>query len=123
MPDKHLKTVCKLRREHLPAILKHAKTMKEAAAALLEIDNKLSADVVKITGDKRCHLNYQTKFDVYGPIEDNHTEYGWYDVYGPGFKDVLDLAEKLIYNAEEEEREASTQYPNTRAHKLKKAKF
>ncbi len=88
-----------LRGKFAPHVLELAKKLREAAEALMEIDEKMDTEAKEITGDDNYKFEHTVTFDEHGSMNEQLENLG--EILGAGFEDVFDMATSLIQMAEE----------------------
>ncbi len=99
------KIVKSIRRKYLPEFRLLGKELFEIGDKLLELDSKVHEEAIKLTGDEDYDDDNIASFQEFGgsmEYQQKHLE-----VCGPGFVDVRNLGDNLVYLEERSDASSS----------------
>lgn len=88
-----------IRKNHAPQVLKLAQQLVDSAGELLKIEEKMDIEAKELTGYDDYTTDHTVSFQHHGCIEDQMENLG--EILGPGFKDVVMMANLLRVDAED----------------------
>jgi len=97
------KIVKDIRRKYLAEFRLLGKQLYEIGDKLVELDNQVHEEAIKLTGDKLYDLDNYASFQEFGGSMEYQQEH--LEVCGPGFVDVRNLGDNLVYLKERSDSE------------------
>ena len=103
------KIVKDIRRKYLAEFRLLGKQLYEIGDKLVELDNQVHEEAIKLTGDKCYDLDNTASFQEFGGSMEYQQEH--LEVLGPGFEDVRNLGENLhcLEDISDTDEESSTE--------------
>jgi hypothetical protein len=97
------KIVKSIRRKYLPEFRLLGKELYEIGNKLLDLDSKVHEEAIKLTGDEDYDNDNIASFQEFGGSMEYQQEH--LEVCGPGFVDVRNLGDNLVYLKERSDSE------------------